>query len=232
LLRAVLVAVVGITHLNKGGGDALSRFTGSMAFVAAARAGFLVVPDAEDENGGRRLFLPAKNNIAKKLPGLAFTVQGVTLPNEIETSRIEWCPGEVNVSADEALYGANGGDEDKSGAKREVDEFLSELLHDGERSAKWLLKEARDYGISDKLLRKSKERLGVRSRKDGMGGGWLWSLATAEDAETSTKMPEDARPKGTDIFAANGHLREASISDAIDGGVFASGTPEEDGEDF
>jgi putative DNA primase/helicase len=129
------VAVVGVTHLNKGGGDALSRFTGSMAFVAAARAGFLVVPDAEDETGGRRLFLPAKNNIAKKLPGLAFTVQGVTLANEIETSRIEWCPGEVNVSADEALYGANGEDEDKSSVKREVDEFLNDLLRDGEKSA-------------------------------------------------------------------------------------------------
>ncbi len=226
------VAVVGVTHLNKGGGDALSRFTGSMAFVAAARAGFLVVPDAEDETGGRRLFLPAKNNIAKKLPGLAFTVQGVTFPDEIETSCIEWCPGEVYVSADEALYGANGEDEYKSSSKREIDEFLSELLHDGEKSAKWLFREARDYGISDKLLRKSKERLGVKSRKDGMGGGWLWSLASAEDAGPTTKMPEDARPQNTGIFGVNGHLREASISDAIDGGAFASDTPDEDGEYF
>jgi hypothetical protein len=156
LLRAVLVAVVGITHLNKGGGDALSRFTGSMAFVAAARAGFLVVPDAEDENGGRRLFLPAKNNIAKKLPGLAFTVQGVTLPNEIETSRIEWCPGEVNVSADEALYGADDSDENNaSSAIAEAADWLREVLEGGPeggtpgcpKNGKWVKEQARASGI-------------------------------------------------------------------------------------
>jgi hypothetical protein len=65
-----------------------------------------------------------------------------------------------------------------------------------------------------------------------MGGGWLWSLATAEDAEPPVKMPEDVRPQDTGIFAAKGHLREASISDAIDGGAFASGTPDDDGEYF
>lgn len=40
------VAVLCITHLNKGqGGNAIYRVTGSMAFVAAARASFLVVKD-------------------------------------------------------------------------------------------------------------------------------------------------------------------------------------------
>jgi len=58
------VAVILISHLNKGGAnaDALMRVTGSLAFVAAARAAFIVAKDSE--NPARRLFLPAKNNIA------------------------------------------------------------------------------------------------------------------------------------------------------------------------
>ena len=54
------------------GAQALLRIIGSIAFSAAPRSIYLIVRDEEDED--KRLFLPAKNNIAKIRTGLAFRV--------------------------------------------------------------------------------------------------------------------------------------------------------------
>jgi hypothetical protein len=55
-------AIIGVSHLNKTAGpQALMRVTGSLAFVAAARAAYLVTSDKQDKS--RRLFLPMKNNL-------------------------------------------------------------------------------------------------------------------------------------------------------------------------
>jgi len=64
------VAVVCVSHLTKAGGtEAMLRVMGSLGFVAAARAAYLVAKDPEDPD--RRLFLPMKNNIAEDRGGLA-----------------------------------------------------------------------------------------------------------------------------------------------------------------
>src|SRR6185369_10349073 len=95
-------AVVCVSHLNKGGsGEALLRVTGSLAFVAAARAAFLIARDNGDKN--RRLFLPIKNNIGNDETGLAFTIQSVTISGGIETSRVCWESEAVAITADEAM---------------------------------------------------------------------------------------------------------------------------------
>jgi hypothetical protein len=53
------------------------RVTGSPAFVAAARAAYLVARDAEDKT--RRSFLPMKNNIGPDSSGMAFRIETATI---------------------------------------------------------------------------------------------------------------------------------------------------------
>jgi RecA-family ATPase len=68
------VAVVLITHFTKGrNGSALSRVTGSFAFVAAARSVFTVErrQDAPDQ----RVFAALKNNMSREAPPLAFRIE-------------------------------------------------------------------------------------------------------------------------------------------------------------
>jgi putative DNA primase/helicase len=126
-------AVVCVSHLNKGGsGEALMRVTGSLAFVAAARAAFLIARDNGDKH--RRLFLPIKNNIGNDESGLAFAVESATLPGGIETSRIKWEEEAVAITADEAM--APQGDPEERSALDDAKVFLSNLLADGPVSSR------------------------------------------------------------------------------------------------
>jgi putative DNA primase/helicase len=68
------VAVLDVTHPLKmvAGAEAINAITGSLAFVAAARAAFIVVEDATDQE--RRLVLQVKNNLGGKAAGLAYRI--------------------------------------------------------------------------------------------------------------------------------------------------------------
>lgn len=62
------LAVLAITHPPKAAqGNAMNSFTGSLAYVAAARIAFIAIEEAETE---RRLLLPVKINVGAMPPGL------------------------------------------------------------------------------------------------------------------------------------------------------------------
>jgi putative DNA primase/helicase len=175
-------SAVGVTHLNKGGGtEALMRVLGSLGFVAAARVAFLVVGDAGNE---RTLFIPMKNNIGEKQPGLAFRVASKTIADEIQTSCIEWDAGEVTTTADEALAAAAGRDGEQGSDKSSLGEamnFLRELLSEGPASATEIQARANEAGIAKATLRRAKAKLGVNARHRGDGGTggrgeWIWEM--------------------------------------------------------
>ena len=85
------VAILCVTHLNKArGGSAMSRFMGSTAFIAAARAGYLVTRD-DGDSVTRRLWTTTKNNLAPDEYATAFDVEGATVDSmagPISTSRV------------------------------------------------------------------------------------------------------------------------------------------------
>ena len=176
------------------------RVTGSLAFVAAARAAYLVAQDPE--NPGRRFFLPMKNNIGPDSAGLAFSIEGATVQSTagpLETSLVVWDSEAVTTTADEVMRTHIPG---HGSALREAEEWLRQTLSEQTPAAE-IFRMAKDAGISDKTVRRASDALGVVKGKTGMKGGWVWSLPP--------KMPtmtEDAHEKCMGIFREVGHLRE------------------------
>lgn len=189
------VAVVLVQHLNKSiGGNAMHRSMGSMAFIAAARAGYIVTKDAQ--NPSRRLVLPTKNNLAKEDTGLAYAV--ITAENG--APKIEWESEPVTMTADDALAPFES-EKAKTGTDWAEDVLLA-ILTNGPVPVMQIRKEAREAGLSDKQLRRAGEQLCITSKKSGFAGGWVWSLPGHEGAQES----EDASSESEGILGAEGHL--------------------------
>lgn len=195
------VAIVGVTHMNKGGNpQALMRMTGSVAFGAAARAAWLVAADAEDSS--RRLFLPMKNNLGPDESGLSFHIEPARvsgLSEPIPTSRVVWDSEPATERANDVLSQIAAGDE--RSALGEAAAWLESQLGDGPMSARELKRDAGDAGFSWPTIRRAKERLKVESAKSGMNGPWLWSLPKV------LKISEDAQEKNVSTFGKVEHLR-------------------------
>ena len=224
------VAVVAVTHLNKGAGaqlsEALHRVTGSIAWVAAARAAVLVAKDPGDPD--RRLVMVAKNNLAPDRLGLAYRVRlGAHGPV------VEWESEPVTVSAEEVLAGGEQA-EDRTATDEAVD-FLEDLLAGGPVEAAKAIKEAKRLGISEKALRRARERLGVRARKREFAGGWVWERSARvahEDAQDAPKAPKAPQFRNGASWASSGHLRgdAPSSADVVSG--LGPGPAEGQGEDM
>jgi hypothetical protein len=107
------VAILSVTHFSKTGANnttkALHRFIGSIAFTGAPRAAFAVIEDGEHED--RRLFLHAKNNLARAPQGLAFRLEQCLVSEGIGASRIVWDTEPVAITANEALAAETAGAE-------------------------------------------------------------------------------------------------------------------------
>jgi hypothetical protein len=174
------VAVLSVTHFRKGNGGtatkALHNFIGSIGFVASARATFIVAEDPKDTD--RRLFLHSKSNIAEPAQGLAFSLEQSIVGEGIVTSKVEWEPEPVSITANEVLA-ADGGSNRNTLAVDEAEAILRELLADGPVPSKTVASDAQEAGLSPATLRRAKANLGIKSYKDGMKGGWFCALPEA-----------------------------------------------------
>jgi putative DNA primase/helicase len=195
------VAVIGVSHFNKNGSnEALMRVTGSLGFVAAARAAWVVVKDKE--NPARRLFLPAKNNLGKDETGYAFSIESCALPGGIETSRVSWEAEAVTITADEAMAQPEESGEDS--AEEEAMEWLKEALKDGSGiDGKEIKKLASDSGIAERTLYRAASLVGVKRLSGGFGRPRIWHLCSMSAKECHVCQ---AKNVGThEEFGTHGH---------------------------
>jgi len=180
-------AVIGVTHLSKGGSnEALSRFIGSIGFVGAARAAFLVAKDRDDPT--RRLFLPAKNNVGNDQTGLAFRIVEKPASHPLRAPAVEWLES-VTITADEAMAA-----DDKSDRVSRLDakSFLELLLAGGPLLQTEIDTRAAQQGISPDQLKRAKKKLGIWSKRAGGIGGsghWLWGLPDQAPPGAQAEIP-------------------------------------------
>jgi hypothetical protein len=169
------VAVLAVTHLRKKEGAAIYRAMGSLAFVAAARAAWLVAKDPRSAQ--RRLLLPIKSNLAPDGTGLAFTIESHATTNQ---PTIHWSADPVDSSAESIVGNARPrGRPDRE--RTDAMAWLQSRLATGPAPATDILEEADAHGINKLTLRRAFRALHGEAVKEGFGpfGQWQWRLPAA-----------------------------------------------------
>ncbi len=159
------VAIVTVTHLNKGSGNAIYRATGSLAFVAAARSVLAVTKDQDEQS--RRLVLPMKNNLGKDCTGMAYKIETA----ESGAPVVMWEPDPVDIDINEVL---NGESDDFRNERKDAIDWLESELSGGPVDTKVLKARANESGHSWRTVRRAQDHLKVKARKTGAKGGWQW----------------------------------------------------------
>jgi putative DNA primase/helicase len=167
------VAVVLVTHLNKGAGtNAKHRVTGSIAYVGACRANYLFVRDREDATGRRVLMCSIGVNVAPDPATLAYRIE-----DRGDGPAVEWEADPVSITAEQAL--AAEADAGAEQAERSAcEKWLRETLAAGPVPSRDVEKAGKDAGFNLTELKRAKTRIGAVSKREGFGANSKchWSL--------------------------------------------------------
>jgi putative DNA primase/helicase len=160
-----------IVHLNKRtDGGAQQRFSGSTAWTAAPRVGFLV---AEDNLTKHRFMLPVKNNIGDDRLGYQYHIAEKLIKYSGQTfksSYIVW-DQTTNRSVGELLAPPK---KKKSTVVDDAKLFLEQELANGPLSVDQIKSSAKSAGLSWPSVNRAKKDLQINSSK--VGDGWVWTL--------------------------------------------------------
>jgi hypothetical protein len=203
-------AVLGVTHFSKGtsGRDPVERITGSLAFAALARLVMVTAKqDADGEREQRHLLLRAKSNIGPDGDGFVYELHQGELPffPGVSASSVIWGKA-ICGAARELLTEAEQRDDDPG---NDAASFLRDLLAYGPVAAKVIYKEAESAGYSRDTMKRAKSRMGVKTVKQGMQGGWVWRLLSTEGSEGSTQTSPPPSPPSEESSLSSGVERES-----------------------
>lgn len=171
------VAVLGVTHPPKSSqANAIRQFTGSFAYVAAARLAFFVTKDPDSDRG---LFMPVKNNIGEKAIAKGYKIDKKEIRPGIVAPYIIWDDAPVPFTADEAVALARKSVSSSGGKLEDAVNFLKEYLKDGPKTCIDTRDEARKKIITEITLRRAREFLRIETTEGG-GKEATWKLPSAE----------------------------------------------------
>ena len=215
--------VLGIRHLNKGGGgSAILRGLGSIDFAAAVRSILLVAEDPQDP--ARRIVAHSKASLARKGESLCF---------RLDDGTFRW-DGTSQLTADD-LVAPQGQRKDGYSARDEAEEFLREVLKDGPQEAAEVERQAKSATISPATLKRAKATLGVESlRPKKVGGPWTWAMpgeAAAEGIVAADSMKKWERAwwsGGAEVRDGAPYLSEVALKGKLreDGHGYVAGVTE------
>jgi hypothetical protein len=194
IAEATGATVLMLRHLRKSGGtDAIGRGLGSVATIALARAGLMLLRDPDDAEA--RILAWPKLSVAPVPRSLRLRLEaGHGAP------RITW-EGTCDLTADEILAHQDranrGGGEDTTTAADAAETWLMSYL--GGRvdvPANEILASARAQGITETTLRRAQRRLGIRPRQVGVpgrrgGGDWHWYAPQRNQAPMAQRAAPD-----------------------------------------
>jgi putative DNA primase/helicase len=181
------LAIVAVSHLRKEQGSAIHRTMGSLAFLTAARAAWVICEDPA--NSERRLLLPVKSNLASRADGLAYTIEPKTAesltpdspapspqPQAPPTQRGSSDP--INLSTDDGLVGRIRPLGRPKCERGEAAQWLKQALAAGPRPSREVEREAVANGFRPITLHRAFRDLDGKATRVGFGplGRWFWQL--------------------------------------------------------
>jgi putative DNA primase/helicase len=187
------IAIVCILHLNKSTEvkKAMYRTGGSIAWMAASRAAYLIGVDPNSEDGERRIVANLRVLTGKIRDSMAFKI---TDDGDEQRPYLIWEETIPNITANDLVKEP----ESKRGPTGEKFEqalaSAQRLFADGkEHPASELEAQVKMLGCSYATFKRAAERLGVISRKTSMQGGWAWRLppSTVNFQPSLNSVPEN-----------------------------------------
>lgn len=165
-----------IVHLNKRtDGGAQQRFSGSTAWTAAPRVGFMVL---EDPLSKQRFMLPVKNNIGDDRLGYEYHIAEKLVQyggQTFKSSYIVW-DQTTNRSVSELMAPPKAS---KVTVVDDAKSFLEDELANGPLPVEKIISLAKAAGVSWPSVNRAKKDMPISSSK--VGDGWIWTLFVAKE---------------------------------------------------
>ncbi len=237
LIEETDIAVMGVMHIGKGGGQGrkpLQQLLGSTAFGAIARMVWMTGELPEDDQPA-----PGEDGVRETRKILGVVKSNISIrPPALEWSRpldgpIRWY-GKSQHSIDDILSGTG---------EKKIDSALDNIeyqLRHGAKFQKLIESEAKDSGISAATLKRAYEQLRdkkhVRAfKEEGVSNGkWLWEwigTPTEDDQPSPSKKNEllrsqqEAQQQNMSFFPESSEDEQVAHGDRVQD--FTSGSKEE-----
>jgi hypothetical protein len=182
-----------LRHLNKTGrSQSIYRGGGSIAFVAACRAAWLIARDPELPE--RCVLAQVKNNLAPPQPSLVYTVTG----RDTARPTLTWL-GQVPWTANQLLAAA--GRTPGLPARNRAQSFLADFLAAGPRTTREIWEASHTKGLIRRTLHRAKKLLNIRTVPVTLDGRrhTYWLLP---GQQLPAHVPAEAAPPDVEAWLA------------------------------